>query len=219
MKPPPMALPRVAAGAVFFDGQGRVLLVKPTYKDGWEIPGGYVEPGETPVEGARREVREELGLDRVLGRALVVDWAPSDKEGDKVLFVFDGGLLGDRDRDAIVLPADELEGFAFHAPDDIDGLLIERLARRVHAAVKARRSGETVYLEHGAPLSVGPADWWTTDEVAEYLTVSASTVRSYLSRNQMPHPDRRFGRLPVWQPETIKTWNAARPKRGRSATI
>jgi 8-oxo-dGTP diphosphatase len=51
MQPPPMAHPRVASGALFFDTQGRILLVKPTYKDGWEIPGGYVEPGETPVEG------------------------------------------------------------------------------------------------------------------------------------------------------------------------
>lgn len=218
MQPPPMAQPRVASGALFFDIRGRILLVKPTYKDGWEIPGGYVEPGETPAQGCQREIQEELALQRRLGRALVVDWAPSEKEGDKVLFVFDGGRLSEEDCAAIALPPDELEGFAFHAPDDIDGLLIERLARRVHAAVNARRNGETVYLEHGSPLSVGPADWWTTDEVAEYLTVSASTVRAYLSRNQMPPPDRRFGRLPVWQPETIKTWNAARPKRGRSAT-
>jgi len=35
-----MATPRVAAGVLFRDAQGRVLLVKPTYKDGWDIPGG-----------------------------------------------------------------------------------------------------------------------------------------------------------------------------------
>ena len=37
------ATPRVAAGALFFDDRGRVLLVHPTYKDTWDIPGGYVE--------------------------------------------------------------------------------------------------------------------------------------------------------------------------------
>jgi 8-oxo-dGTP diphosphatase len=42
------ATPRVAAGVLFRDAVGRVLLVKPTYKDGWEIPGGYVEVGESP---------------------------------------------------------------------------------------------------------------------------------------------------------------------------
>jgi ADP-ribose pyrophosphatase YjhB (NUDIX family) len=44
-----MARPRVAAGLLIRDDTGRVLLVKPTHKDGWDIPGGYVEPGETPT--------------------------------------------------------------------------------------------------------------------------------------------------------------------------
>jgi 8-oxo-dGTP diphosphatase len=213
MTPPPMATPRVAAGALFFDDQGRLLLVKPTYKSGWEIPGGYVEPGETPTQACQREAREELGLERPAGRALAVDWAPSEKEGDKLLFIFDGGRLSDLDQAAIVLPSDELEAFAFHAVEDVDSLLIDRLARRVHAAVQARRAGETMYLEHGVPLTTRPTDWWTTEEVAEFLKVSSSTVRSYLARQQMPEPDRRFGRLPVWQPETVKAWNAARPRR------
>ena len=72
-----MAKPRVAAGALFFDEQDNVLLVKPTYKDGWDIPGGYVEPGETPIEACQREVKEELGLELPVRRLLVVDWAPS----------------------------------------------------------------------------------------------------------------------------------------------
>ena len=46
---PPMATPRVAAGALIRAPAGRILLVTPTYKDGWEIPGGYVEPGESPA--------------------------------------------------------------------------------------------------------------------------------------------------------------------------
>jgi 8-oxo-dGTP diphosphatase len=56
-----MAHPRVAAGALFCDDAGRVLLVKPTYKEGWDLPGGYVEPGETPTEACVREIKEELG--------------------------------------------------------------------------------------------------------------------------------------------------------------
>lgn len=153
-KTPPMATPRVAAGALFFDDQGRVLLVKPTYKEGWDIPGGYVEPGETPTEACAREVREELGLDHPVGRLLVADWAPSDREGDKILFVFDGGVLHEGELGSLALPPDELESAKFHDSANLGELLIPRLARRIDAALDARETGRTNYLEHGS-LNVG----------------------------------------------------------------
>lgn len=43
-----------AAGALIRDQQGRILLVEPTYKDHWEIPGGVIEVGETPSQGCAR---------------------------------------------------------------------------------------------------------------------------------------------------------------------
>src|SRR6202042_1722416 len=51
-----------AAGALFTDDAGRVLLVKPNYRDHWSLPGGILEEGEPPHEACRREVLEELGL-------------------------------------------------------------------------------------------------------------------------------------------------------------
>ena len=74
--------PTVAAGVLFFDEEDRVLLVQPTYKDHWDLPGGYVETGETPAQAAAREVREELDLDVSVGSLLVADWAPHPDEGD-----------------------------------------------------------------------------------------------------------------------------------------
>jgi 8-oxo-dGTP diphosphatase len=50
----------VSAGALFVDEYDRVLLVEPTYKSYWDIPGGYVEPGESPLAACAREVHEEL---------------------------------------------------------------------------------------------------------------------------------------------------------------
>ena len=66
-----LARKRMAAGALFRDKDGRVLLVDPTYKPTWDLPGGAVEKEESPYAACRREVAEELGLDRPPGRVLV----------------------------------------------------------------------------------------------------------------------------------------------------
>ncbi|WP_281945196.1 NUDIX domain-containing protein [Streptomyces olivaceus] len=144
-----MAHPRMAAGALFFDAAGRILMVEPTYKDYWDIPGGYVETGESPLHAAVREVREELGITPPLGRLLAVDWAPNEAEGDKVLYLFDGGQLSQDQLASIELQQDELKSFAFVAADQLSERTIPRLARRIAAAVSSRTDTAPAYLEHG----------------------------------------------------------------------
>ncbi|WP_086665164.1 NUDIX domain-containing protein [Lentzea kentuckyensis] len=141
-----------AAGALFFDDADRVMLLEPTYKNHWDIPGGYVEAGETPSEACRREIEEELGLEVDLGRLLVVDWAPSEAEGAKVLFVFDGGVLGADQLAEVSLAAAEIASFEFVDLSAAADRMIPRLTRRVVSAVRARRTGTTLYLEHGVEL-------------------------------------------------------------------
>ncbi|MFF7407687.1 NUDIX domain-containing protein [Streptomyces murinus] len=144
-----MAHPRMAAGALFFDDADRVLLVEPSYKDYRDIPGGYVEAEESPLQACVREVQEELGIKPAIGRLLVVDWAPNPGEGDKVLYLFDGGHLTTDECRHIELQADELRGYAFHDARELSALTIPRLARRITAGVEARVNGVTAYLEHG----------------------------------------------------------------------
>ncbi|WP_339135440.1 NUDIX hydrolase [Streptomyces sp. f51] len=136
----------VAAG---LDADGRVLMVEPTYKDYWDIPGGYVEAGESRLQAAGREVHEELGVTPVLGRLLAVDWAPNGTEGDKVLYLFDGGELSQQTTEGIRLQADELKAVRFVGPCEIADRTIPRLARRILAAIEARAESAPVYLEHG----------------------------------------------------------------------
>ena len=146
------AVARSAAGALFLDDAGRVLIVEPTYKSYWEIPGGMLEAGETPSQACAREIAEELGLTVRLGRLLVVDWAPHPTFGDRVLFVFDGGTLDQDQLGSISLQAEELASYALVAPEEVESRLIPRLARRVRAALTARTDGTTSYLEHGIPF-------------------------------------------------------------------
>ncbi|MGZ3143797.1 NUDIX domain-containing protein [Lentzea chajnantorensis] len=142
------ATPRMAAGALFVDDQDRVLLVHKTYNNGWDIPGGYVDTGESPAAACRRELAEELGLAREPRRLIAVDWAPNDAEGDKVLWLFDCGDLGE-DEQRIVLDSTELDRWKWVANDLIADYVIPRLSRRLQQALAARREGRVAYLEHG----------------------------------------------------------------------
>ena len=140
-----------AAAALFItDSTGRVLLVKPNYRDHWAIPGGYVDQHESPYAAAGRELQEELGLALRVGDLLVVDWASPAGPRPRALvnFIFDGGRL--TSNHSIRVDSDELETFGFHDPEQCRRLLPPRVAPRIEAALAARAKGTTLYLTDGA---------------------------------------------------------------------
>lgn len=150
----PFVRPRVAAGVLFLDEEERVLLVVPSYKDYLDIPGGYVEPGESPRAAAQREVHEELGIKPPVGRLLVADWwhvSTDGLGGPKLLFVFDGGHLPPSQLDVIAVDGAEVTGFKFHAVPELAAITVPRLANRIEHAVAAHQDGSTKYLEDGNP--------------------------------------------------------------------
>jgi 8-oxo-dGTP diphosphatase len=138
----------IAAGALITDPTGRVLLVKPNYRDRWALPGGICELGESPQTGCGRELAEELGMDIPVGRLLATDWSqPYGIEARAIMhFVFDGGQLDDGS--GIVLQAAELDGFRFTAPAELAAYLPEFGLARVTGAIRARESGRSIFLPH-----------------------------------------------------------------------
>ncbi|MBS5217909.1 MAG: NUDIX domain-containing protein, partial [Sutterella wadsworthensis] len=59
---------RIEVCAAILHHEGRILATQRGYgdfKDGWEFPGGKMEPGETPEECIVREIKEELNVDIV----------------------------------------------------------------------------------------------------------------------------------------------------------
>ncbi|ELZ48092.1 NUDIX hydrolase [Halorubrum coriense DSM 10284] len=62
----------LTAAARVRDPDGRIALVKTAWSDGWVLPGGAVEPDESPPTAAAREVREETGLDSSVGDPILV---------------------------------------------------------------------------------------------------------------------------------------------------
>jgi ADP-ribose pyrophosphatase YjhB (NUDIX family) len=150
------SLPRILAGAavLFRDGQGRVLLVEPNYREGWALPGGTVESdlGETPRRAARRETLEEIGLDVELGALLAVDWVPGVARPPIAAYVYDGGVLTEARIEAIRLQEEELVSWRLVSRDEIRKYLLGSLGNRVLAALDVVEAGTgTVELENGLP--------------------------------------------------------------------
>ncbi|MGW0859824.1 NUDIX domain-containing protein [Streptomyces sp. NPDC002690] len=148
----------VAAGVLLFDERGRVLLVDPTYKAGWEFPGGIVEAGEAPARAGVREVAEEIGLVLTTEpRLLVVDWeAPRPPGYGGLRFLFDGGVLGDEDAQGLLLQNSELRDWRFVTEEEAAGLLPPTRYTRLRWALRARERSTVLNLEAGVP--VGPTD-------------------------------------------------------------
>jgi 8-oxo-dGTP diphosphatase len=150
-------VPRVpaSAGALIFDGSGRLLVLKPTYKGGWTLPGGQMEAdGETPWEACRREVQEETGLVLGAGRLVCVDFLrPRPGRPGGIRFLFDCGALSEDELNRIRLQEEELSEFRIEPIKRALELLSGPVRRRVRRALDADR---TVYLEDGRAIgSVG----------------------------------------------------------------
>jgi 8-oxo-dGTP pyrophosphatase MutT (NUDIX family) len=144
----------LAAGVLLFDEHDRVLLVDPTYKPGWEFPGGVVEAGEAPTRAGVREVAEEIGvtLDRA-PRLLIVDWEPPVPPGFGGLrLLFDGGRLDSGEAARLLLPGSELRGWRFVTEEEAARLLPPARFQRLRWALRARERGVVLNLEAGVPV-------------------------------------------------------------------
>lgn len=146
-------VPRIpaSAGAMLFDARGRLLILNPTYKKHWTIPGGQVEEGgETPWEACRRETREECGLVVTRGRLACVDFLrPRPGRPGGMRFLFDCGTLSERQVSGIVLQEEEISEYRFADRAEAADLLSGPVRRRVLTALGGTG---TRYLEDGRPV-------------------------------------------------------------------
>jgi 8-oxo-dGTP diphosphatase len=136
-----------SAGALVRDPQGRLLILKPTYKRGWTIPGGIVEIGESPWEACRREAKEECGLEVTSGRLACVDFRrPRPGRPGGMRFLFDCGVFDDTVLGALVIDPVEIAESRVLPLEAALPLLSGPVRRRVRAAC---RSTKVRYLEDG----------------------------------------------------------------------
>jgi 8-oxo-dGTP diphosphatase len=147
-------VPRIpaSAGALIFDERGRLLVLRPSYKNHWTIPGGQIEAdGESPWETCKRETREECGLEIQDGRLVCVDFLrPKADNPGGVRFLFDCGTVSDEQLAAITLQADEILEHRLVDLSEAKQLLSGPIRRRLKAATGKKRA---LYLEDGRPVA------------------------------------------------------------------
>ena len=131
-----MATKTASCGVIVTDGK-RLLLVHASRSPLWDIPKGGIEPGETPAQAARRELREETGLaapEEALAPLGVKQYL---RNKDLALFVWRVPALPDPTllvcstyftlRDGTRLP--EFDHFGLFTHDDALGRVGKNLAR------------------------------------------------------------------------------------------
>lgn len=130
------ANPRPAAGAVVErttpGGEQEVLLLRRAVDPGigaWDLPAGYLDPGESPEEGARRETHEEAGIEVELVRLLGVY---TSRPGNAVSCIY---LARPRDASASVRTDEESDDHAWVARSDVLAWLPRMAFRSMAAAL------------------------------------------------------------------------------------
>lgn len=132
---------RAFSVSIFARHAGRVLLIRHRRLETWLPVGGEIEPGETPLEAARRELREETGLTGRFEARLGVDGTPpgflgyeEHRAGAKGLHM-NFAFLADVHTDAVT-PNDEFDELRWvESTDDLECPLnvreLVRMALRV----------------------------------------------------------------------------------------
>ena len=112
----------LGAASVIVDDKGRVLLVKHSYGElNWELPGGGGEAGESVEEAARREAREEIGVELEVDRLTGVYWEPAIRAHH---FVFRARAIG---TPRVADPAE----IGWFSPDDLPRPFSDFTMRRI----------------------------------------------------------------------------------------
>ncbi|WP_157875824.1 NUDIX hydrolase, partial [Streptacidiphilus griseoplanus] len=146
--------PMTAATVVVTDTDGRILVLEPTCNDHLELPGGMVEAGESPAEGAARGLRGELGLRTPVGRVLAVDTssgAGTTYGPALTCYVFAPDPLTPQQAAELVLDPAEIREGLWLTRTEAQKQLPQRLADRVDAALQARAAGTTIHLTDRQP--------------------------------------------------------------------
>lgn len=141
---------RAIAQGLIRDDRGRVLMCELVYKRYWDLPGGVVDPDESPARTVVREIEEELGVRATVRGLAVVTWLPPWQGwDDATLFAFEATVLAGQWADS-VLEAREIKAIHWCDDEALEQHAAAYTTRLVRRAVRQIDAGSgTAYLEDG----------------------------------------------------------------------
>ncbi|KGN39467.1 NUDIX hydrolase [Knoellia subterranea KCTC 19937] len=129
--------------------RGEILLCELTYKSEWDLPGGVVDPKESPAACVVREISEELSATVNVEGLVTVNWLPPWRGwDDAVLFLFDLGAVPATFTDDLTLLKRELKAVHWVAPADIPDHVAPYTARMLQQVLEGERTAYPMYLEN-----------------------------------------------------------------------
>ncbi len=149
------SLPKKISGAgVLLFYKGKLLIVNPTYKDYWSVPGGVVEKNESPYEAVMREVKEEINLKIKIKKLLVIEYKGITHTGttDTYQFMFLGQELNQALINKIELQKEEISEYKIVDIKKAYALLSPHISRRLKVCMKVIQKKETIYIENGESI-------------------------------------------------------------------
>lgn len=140
---------RNIAQGIIRNEDGEILLCELAYKGEWDLPGGVVDPKESPAACLVREVTEELDATIGVEALVAVNWLPPWRGwDDAVLFLFDCGSVERTFTDDLTLLKREIKAVHWVAPADLAQHVAPYTARMLEQALEGERAAYPMYLEN-----------------------------------------------------------------------
>lgn len=137
----------IGVAGVFFNPEGNILIVKMSYQNHWGFPGGVIENNESPLEGLKRELREEINLEYHGTTTLRCIDSVQDQYGYSLQLMFDCGTLNQGLINNLKPDNDEIEQTEWVKIDEALSRLGPKTGIRFQSFLTAKEHNNFIYLE------------------------------------------------------------------------
>ncbi|HKJ28219.1 MAG TPA: NUDIX hydrolase [Anaerolineales bacterium] len=152
---------KISAGALIFY-QNNLLILKPSYRDYWLLPGGGLLEGESPRDACIREIREEISLHVTLAQLLCIDFLPigltitglnstRTLKNEELTFLFLAESLTNLQKTQLCVDGKEIVSHQFVSLDEAKSHFPSYMVKRLPHCLNAIKDQTTYYLENGEP--------------------------------------------------------------------